>query len=282
MIFAIDIGNSCVKCAVVDGDRVLGRETLETKRCQSATAVEDLVRRVASAVLSIERAIASSVVPSVTARFVRAVEAHIGQKPQIVDYNMRLPFRIAVGEPAQVGTDRLCAAAGALGLKRRNAIVIDAGSAITVDVIRDGAFLGGVIAAGPRIMLDSLHQHASQLPAIDFNSVPTPFPGTFDTTRTAMTLGAGLGCVGAIRESVRYLEASIGAAPRKYVTGGFGRVFSPQLPGSWHLDPDLTLKGLYTLASLNRRRTDRVPAESAGLPAKKVAQKPRSSDSPNK
>jgi len=275
MIITIDIGNSYVKCAVIDGDRVLGGERVETKRCENSTVANDMVRRVTSAVLSIDRAILSSVVPPVTANVVRAVEKQLGSRPQVVDCNMRLPFRFAVGEPSQVGTDRICAAAGALGLKRRNAIIIDVGSAITVDVVRDGAFLGGVIAAGPGMMLASLHRHASQLPEIDFARLNTPFPGSFDTTRTAMTLGAGLGGVGAIRESVRYLEASVGASLRKYLTGGFGRQLSSRLPSTWKFDPNLTLKGLHVIASLNRRKADRVTAGTDRTSKAPPVEKPR-------
>lgn len=66
-----------------------------------------------------------------------------------------------------------------------------------------------------------------------------------------MTLGASLGAVGAIRESVRFLAASTGVKPLKYLTGGFGSVLRGHLPRSWVFDPDLTLKGIYVIASLN-------------------------------
>ena len=211
MILAVDIGNSRVKCAVVDGGRIIGREALSTARCDNATTVADMIRRVATAVLSVERAVVSSVVPPVTVKVMRAIEDQTGGRPRLVDYKTRLPFRLAVAAPARVGADRLCAAAGALGLRRRNAVIIDAGSAITVDVVRDGVFLGGVIAAGPALALRALGDHASQLPAIDFAGLDSPFPKRMDDTLTAMTLGAGLGGVGVIRESVRYVETAAGA-----------------------------------------------------------------------
>lgn len=256
MILAIDVGNSFVKCAVVDADRVLGRESIATKNCENTTQLDDMVRRVSGTVLSIEKAVVSSVVPTITARVVNATERWIGVKPQIVDCKMHLPFDLAVALPSQVGADRLCTAAGAVAFKRRNAIVIDAGSAITVDAVKDGSFLGGIIAAGPSIALRALHRYASQLPAVDLSRVNSPFPKTFDTTELAMTLGATVGCVGTIRELVRYLEAAVGARPRKYVTGGLGRILAPRLPRSWHFDPDLTLRGLHVIASLNRRESD--------------------------
>jgi type III pantothenate kinase len=256
MILAIDIGNSYVKCAVVDADRVMGRESVATKVCENAARLDNVVRRVSGAVLSVDKAIVSSVVPPMTTRVVRAIGRQLGMNPQIVDEKMRFPFQIAVALPSGVGADRLCAAAGAVGFKRRNAIVIDAGSAITVDAVKNGAFLGGIIAAGPSIALRGLHRHASQLPAIDLSRVSTPFPKTFDATESSMTLGATIGGVGTVRESVRFLEAAVGSVSRKFVTGGLGHVLASRLPQSWHYDPDLTLKGLYVIASLNRRESD--------------------------
>jgi type III pantothenate kinase len=251
MMFAIDIGNSFVKCALIERDRVLGRESLPTDECENVITLADMVRRVVGRILSIDGAILSSVVPRVTEKAIRVTEHQIGSKPRIVDSSMKMPFELAVPVPSQVGSDRLCAAAGAVGSKRRSAIVIDAGSAITVDVVKGRQFLGGVIAAGPSVSLRALGRYARQLPEIDFARIETPFPDQFDVTEFAMTLGAGLAAVGTIREAVRYLEAAVGSAPAKFVTGGFAPALAGRLPNNWHHEPDLTLKGLHTIASLN-------------------------------
>ncbi len=257
MILAVDIGNSRVKCAVVDGTRVFGREKLETSRCQDGTHLSDVIRRVSNAVLSVDDALVSSVVPSVTVKAMLIIERQTGIRPRLVEYKARLPFQLAVATPANVGADRLCAAAGAVGAKRRNALVIDAGSAITVDVVRDGEFRGGVIAVGPSLSLVALGRYASQLPTIDFDRVESAFPGRLDDTEAAMTLGAGLGGVGAIREAVRYVEAFVGSSLPKFITGGAAPALLPRLPRTWHHDPDLTLKGLHVISTLNRRKSDR-------------------------
>jgi type III pantothenate kinase len=257
MILTLDIGNSQIKCAVVNGTRVIGRETLETDRYKKANNLSDMIRRVSNAVLTLNDALVSSVVPPVTVTALLAIERQTGIRPRLVDHKTRLPFQLAVATPANVGADRLCAAAGALGAKRRNAIVIDAGSAITVDIVRNGAFRGGTIAAGPALSLHALGQYASQLPPIDFSSLKTHFPKRFDDTEAAMILGAGLGGVGVIREAVRHLESSVGASPPKFITGGAAPALLPRLPKTWRYDPHLTLKGLYVISTLNRRKSDR-------------------------
>ena len=251
MILAIDIGNSSLKCAVVDRNGVLGRESLPLARCRDTTALSDVIQRVSSSVLSVERAVLSSVVPPLDGLVVGAVRKQLDQVPRVIDHTDRFPFKLDVPVPSQVGTDRLCAAAGAVGFNRKNAVVIDAGSAITVDLVRDGFFRGGVIAAGPAIALRALNLYASKLPVIAYSSLGIPFPRMFDTTEPSMTLGASLGALGAVRESVRFLESSVGVTPPKYLTGGIGFVLRGRLPKSWVFDPDLTLKGIYVIATLN-------------------------------
>ncbi len=201
--------------------------------------------------------VVSSVVPSLNDVVCRAIRDQLGEAAQIIDFTWQLPFTLDVPTPSQTGTDRICAAAGALGLKRKHGVIIDAGSAITVDIVDGGRFLGGIIIAGPSISLRALNQYASKLPALDFPGPGKPWSKSFNTTDLAMTLGAGLGAVGAIKESVRYLEAAAGRSPSKYFTGGCAETLSARFPRSWVFDPDLTLKGISVVAEGN-------PPESTG------------------
>jgi type III pantothenate kinase len=252
MILATDIGNTNVKCAVVDDNGILGRDSLPLDRCDDATAVLDMVRRVSGSVLTVEAAVISSVVPPLNDAVKTAIQRQLDLTPVVIDHTFRFPFEIGVPVPAQVGADRLCAAAGAMGKRRKSGVVIDAGSAITVDLVLDGMFAGGVIAAGPSIALRALNRHASKLPAVTCANPDAPFPKSFDNTESSMMLGAGLGGVGVIRESVRFLESSAGIKPDKFLTGGFAGLFRGRLPRSWIFDPDLVLKGIYAVARLNK------------------------------
>lgn len=252
MILAVDIGNTRLKCAVLDNNGVLGRESVSVLGCRDATVLSDVVRRVSGAVLAVEGVLISSVVPSLNRRVEEALKRQTGMTPVLIDHSSRFPFEIGVPEPSRVGTDRLCAAAGAMGTTRRNGIIIDAGSAITVDLVRDGRFAGGVIAAGPSISLLALNRYASKLPAVGSDRAETLFPKTFDSTESSMSLGAGLGAVGVIRESVRHLESSAGTAPPKYLTGGFSDGIRSRLPRSWRFDPDLVVKGIHVVYTMGR------------------------------
>jgi len=262
MILCIDIGNSGVKMGVLDGERVLSRERLAFPELRDTNAFEMAVHRASSAVLRLNGVIVSSVAPDETPDVVAGVQARTGVRPRVVSHEMRLPIDLAVPIPSRVGTDRICAASGALGGRRRNAIVIDVGSTITVDLVRNGQFLGGVIMPGPAMALSAMGRGTGQLPVLDPAALADHWPESFDFTEPSMVLGSSLGAVGGIREVVRYLEAQSGAVSRHVITGGGADVVAGRLPTSWIHDPDLVLRGLYRIAKSERRMNLREPQES--------------------
>ncbi len=250
MILCVDVGNSTIKAGVVDGDRVIGVERIPTP-ADAAAAIEDLelaMRRAASAVLRVDAVAIASVVPAATRAVARAAGEATGRRPLVVDWRTPMPLELAVPLPSRVGVDRLCAAVGALGGRRRHTVVVDAGSAVTVDIVRGGRFLGGVILAGPALALEALARGTGQLPRIDYAGLDDPWPDTFDTTEAAMVLGATLSMVGGVREAARRLEAAAGSVSHRVVTGGFGATLAPGLGRGWILEPHLTLIGLARIA----------------------------------
>jgi type III pantothenate kinase len=155
-----------------------------------------------------------------------------------------------VDRPRHLGIDRVCAAAGAARHGAQSVIVVDVGSAITVDLVSRGTYRGGLIIVGPGLALRALSSYTAKLPALDWRRLEGR-PDRFDGTENAMLTGAALGSAGAIREGVRYLDESLDRPARKYITGGGASVLLGRLPASWRFEPDLVLKGLYHLWQLN-------------------------------
>ena len=110
---------------------------------------------------------------------------------------------------------------------------------------------GGLILPGPALALRALGAFTGQLPEIDYTSLDTPFPDSFDRTELAMVLGSSLGAVGAVRAAVAFLEETVGRRLPKFITGGAGAVLTAKLPASWRFDPYLVEKGLYALWEVN-------------------------------
>ena len=79
------------------------------------------------------------------------------------------PLDIAYRTPGTLGSDRLAAAVGAWDIQPgKNLLVIDAGSAITIDFVsRDGTYHGGNIAPGIKMRLKALHQFTGRLPMVE-------------------------------------------------------------------------------------------------------------------
>lgn len=124
---------------------------------------------------------------------------------------------IDVDQPEQVGRDRLFAARGAHQLcSGAAAIVVDVGTAMTVDLVHDGHFLGGAIAPGPGLLCRALDQGGAQL----FEVAARPGARALGkNTRAALEAGVVIGLRGAARALV---DGLLEEAPdaRLYVTGG--------------------------------------------------------------
>jgi len=135
-------------------------------------------------------------------------------------------LRVLCREPQTIGQDRLFAARGALELCGAPVIVVDAGTALTVDALlpADGAgggFAGGAIAPGPHLLAAALARGAALLFAVE----PDPdAPALGLDTAAALRAGASVGFVGAARELVARVADEAGAPGAPLVlTGGARR-----------------------------------------------------------
>lgn len=241
MILCIDIGNTATKVAAVSDDRVLAARVVATG---DAGALGAAVAEVEAAGKGVEvTAIGvASVVPAAEADVMAVVRGERSIPLVWVGHTTLLPIRIEVESPETVGADRLCAAAGVVEAGRGDAVVVDVGSAVTIDRVRDHAFVGGAIMPGPRMMLDALGRATGRLPALDLDDLDTLFPDTPHPTRNAIALGVGMALAGGIQEAVRRLGGE--EDPPVYLTGGLAPRIDAGLPPGWVRDPDLTVRGL--------------------------------------
>jgi len=134
-----------------------------------------------------------------------------------------LPLTVALASPGRVGMDRLLAAVAVNRLRSaaRPAIIVDVGSAVTVDVVSDrGDFVGGAIFPGFRMSARALAEQTDRLPhlAVDRLNVPPPPLGT--STESAIRAGLFWGTIGALRELVGQLSAGLPTMPQLFLTGG--------------------------------------------------------------
>ncbi len=159
------------------------------------------------------------------------------------------PFAIRVDEPERVGIDRLLAAVGANRLRApdRAAIVVDLGTAITVDLIEaDGAFAGGAILPGIGMAGRALADQTDALPHVVLEHTETPPSPLGKTTIGAIEAGLYWGAIGAVGEIVARLTKTLPMQPDLFITGGAARTVANSLDESMgaRFVPHLVLSGI--------------------------------------
>lgn len=160
-----------------------------------------------------------------------------------------LPLTVSLPRPDMVGIDRLLAAVAANRLRPANqpAIVVDLGTAITVDLVsREGAFLGGAILPGIGLAARALHEFTDLLPLLDMTSLAEPPPALGTETTAAMRSGLFWGAIGGVRHLIELLSADPAAV---YLTGGAAASVATLIAPSAQYAGHLTLAGIALAAA---------------------------------
>lgn len=186
--------------------------------------------------------------------------------PVVLATSGDLPLRVGLDRPDMVGVDRLVDAVAANYLRAadRPAVVVDIGSAITVDLLSaEGVFLGGAIAPGLAMSARALHEFTDLLPWIEAADLADPPPALGQATVAAMRSGLFWGAVGTIRELVLRLADPAAGEPEVFLTGGAGPAVAALLGPQVRHVPHLTLGGIALAA--RTQLSGSLPRETAGL-----------------
>ena len=165
-----------------------------------------------------------------------------------------LPLAVRVERPDMVGIDRLVDAVAVNRAREtdRSAIIVDVGSAITVDLISAaGEFLGGAILPGIEMSARAMHQFTDLLPLVPTSDLSTQPAALGDSTVAAMQSGLFWGTVGAVRELIEQLGKTTADTPQVFLTGGASRAVAELFGGRTHYVPNLTLAGI-ALAAIRK------------------------------
>jgi type III pantothenate kinase len=241
IVLAIDAGNSRIKWGCHDGARWLTQQWIATARVAEFKAVLAdvpapqviVISNVAGAALreQIQRALPAA--PA--ARWIESTRAQCG-------------VRSGYDDPAQLGCDRWAALIGAHRLFGVAAVVVNAGTALTVDALTgDGVFAGGVIVPGAELMREALagNTHALKLQPGGFKFFP-------DATGDAIMSGAINASCGAIERMARFLQEAGQAAPLCVLSGGGAALIAPHLNLEVKVVDNLVLEGLLTISREER------------------------------
>lgn len=161
-----------------------------------------------------------------------------------LDADLSIPQPHTLGPNHTTGQDRLLNALAAFHALRQACIIIDAGTAITVDFVDgEGVYHGGAIAPGARMQLRALHDHTAALPLVDL-SLPDEQEHFAKTTAQAMLTGVCIGARGMVRALAEHYAEAYGGYPRIIATGGDAELLFSGDDLVEHIVPDLTLRGV--------------------------------------
>ena len=237
-ILAVDAGNTRIKWGVHDGRgwRVTG--AVDTARTDALAA--SLAKAPAAA-----RAIACNVAgEAVQAAIEGACEKASLPVTFIRGEASRLGVTSDYRDPAQLGADRWVALVAAHTARPGHKLVINAGTAVTIDALTaEGRFLGGVILPGPALMRRSLDRGTAALR--EAPGEVREFPGN---THDAIATGAVIACAGAADRMSRAMNAR-GAPPGLIIlSGGAARELASSLGLPFEIHENLVLDGLQLIA----------------------------------
>jgi len=176
----------------------------------------------------------ASVRPEIDRDLERSIRSHWGLRARKMGRDFPAAIRNRTRRPKLTGADRLANGVAAWRRCRQACVVVDLGTAITVDIVNaKGEFIGGAIAPGLATMARSLHDGTSRLPLIP----PRPRADLGRDTRSAIEAGlyaAARGVIGVGRHLVK-------GPARLFGTGGDAHWFAPLFD---EVVPHLTLEGI--------------------------------------
>ncbi len=248
-LLALDIGNTNVVLGIFRDDQLVIRRRLATHSGRTSDEAGVLVKMLCldSGVRTeeIDAVAIASVSPKAGMVYGLMSESYLNCKPYFITGEIQ-GFVNRYKNPMAVGADRVCDAVAGYTQYGGPLMVLDFGTAITIDVIdEDGAYLGGVIMPGLEVSSETLHKAAALLPAVRL-SMPKTAIGK--TTEESIRIGLMKGAVASIRGLMKEIcEEQSWTNVKAIATGGLAQAFTPHIPEIQAVEPDLVLKGIYLI-----------------------------------
>lgn len=254
MLFAVDVGNTQTVLGLFDGPELVGHWRIST----NASLTADEIRVKVAGLLALDgrswndvgQVILASVVPRLTSAWEDVTAEACECQLMVVGPGLKTGMPIRYDNPHEVGADRIVNGIAAFERLGGPVVVVDFGTATTIDVIdASGAYLGGAIAPGVETSAEALFNKAARLSKVDLEA-PVKAIGT--NTRASVQSGLMLGEAAKVDGLVRRVWAELGAETPVIATGGLAERMGPLCDTIGHVDLDLTLEGLRIVFERNR------------------------------
>ena len=262
MYLTVDIGNSNIVVGVYSGSELKQNWRMETDKNKSAdeygVILTHFFEHAGLDPADVEDVIISTVVPSMTYTMQHLSQKYFGVKAMLVSADLDLGIQIKYDNPNQLGADRIVDAVAAYTDYPAPLIVMDFGTATTIDAVSSkGEYLGGAIVPGVKVASDALFDKTAKLQKVELEA-----PGRTICTNTIEGIQSGViyGSMGMVEYLVRKMKAEICAYEGEekpvtvVATGGLSTLICADLDCVDHIDKQLTLTGLRILYERNKGR----------------------------
>lgn len=255
MIIVLDIGNTHVHIGLFTRGKLRASWTLSSDPRRTVDEYGLQFAGILGDEIGIEGAIVSSVVPRLTSTITRAVERTCHVEPMVLSARTNIGIRNGYLHPDEVGMDRLASAVGGYHLYGSPLLVLDFGTAITLDYLSAPepsdsrpVYRGGIIMPGIQLAAEALARGTAQLPTIDITQ-PVNLIGR--TTVESIRSGLVNGYIGALDSLVHRAKQEISSNCRVISTGGDAARLREHMPFVDAVEEDLTLYGLRQIYGIN-------------------------------
>jgi type III pantothenate kinase len=240
-LMVLNVGNSRLAIGVFAGGELLHTAHIaHDQRNNWSKHIAAAWQRIAN--LDSPTVAGASVNPAIIEPLEHVVAQATSQNVQWIGRDIDLPVKVLTDQSEQTGVDRVLNIAAAYEQLSKACVVVDAGTAITIDCCDDqGNFLGGAIAPGASLQLDALHEQTAKLPRVE---LAAPSGAFGKSTEEAIRQGVYHGIRGMVKELVENYATHLGNWPEVIATGGDAKALFEGWELIHAISPDLTLYGI--------------------------------------
>ncbi len=254
MLLAVDVGNTQTVIGLFRGSQLEDHWRIATVADRTSDELALLVQQFLgfhgfSFDSQITGVVVSSGVPRVTAAMREMTERYFGSPALVVEPGVRTGMAILYDNPKEVGPDRIANAVAAYDLYGGPTIVVDFGTANTIEAVSEkGEYLGGAIFPGIEISMDALFGRAAALRRVE---LVAPKNVIGKSTIESIQSGSVYGFSGQVDALVERFQAELGPCT-VVATGGLAELIKPHSRTIEHDEPWLTLHGLRIIFERNQ------------------------------
>ena len=234
-----DIGNTSTRiCILNDKSKILKSVIFDTKKIYLKGYINNIFKKLSKK--NIKREVLFSCVVPLALKKIKKVLKKANYKIfEIKNLNLKKIIKINIRNIKQLGSDRIVNSVEAKRFK--NCLIIDFGTATTFDIVRNGAYEGGVIAPGVKLSIKNLSQSTALLPIFSLKNKQKSYG---KNTKDALNAGFIWGYDGLINNIINKITHNWKMKYKIILTGGYANLFKKVIKRNVIVDKNITIKGV--------------------------------------